>query len=127
VLLADGKILVVGGSDERDFRGGIYSSAELYEPATGKFAATSSMSTARFKIPDVVVLLQNGKALIAGGGQRLDVYDPATASFSQAAGGVDRPRQFAAATLLENGKVLITGGYDENAGPATAAAWLYKP
>ena len=51
----------------------------------------------------------------------------ATAAFSLVDGAIDRPRQFAAATVLIDSRVLITGGYDENAGPSTDGAWLYTP
>lgn len=45
-LLPDGKVLVAGGGRD-DFGAGALSSAELYNPATGKWTATSSMKTPR--------------------------------------------------------------------------------
>jgi hypothetical protein len=126
VALPSGAVLVVGGADARD-GGGKHTSAEVYDPTTRAFAPGGQMAIARFKIPDALVLLRDGKALVAGGGVRLEVYDPSSAAFHLTEGAIDRPRQFAAATVLADARVLITGGYDENAGPSTAGAWLYEP
>src|SRR5271169_5699280 len=61
-LLQDGRILVAGGMRRnQDF----YRSAELYDPATGKFRAAASMNIAR--VGHAAVLLHSGKVLIAGG------------------------------------------------------------
>jgi hypothetical protein len=128
VLLASGKVLVVGGSDNRDWHGQ-YSSAEIYDPATGTFSATGTMSTARFKLPYAAVLLNNGTVLVAGGGSFAEVYDEAKGSFSRVKGNLGPARFFASATLLPDGKTLITGGYAETGGslPSTTGAWIYKP
>lgn len=128
VLLASGKVLVVGGSDNRDWHGE-YSSAEIYDPATGKFSATGAMSTSRFKLPYAVTLQANGTVLVAGGGSFAEVYDEAKGSFSKVEGTLGAARFFASATVLPDGKTLITGGYAETGGdlPSTAGAWIYTP
>jgi len=128
VLLASGKVLVVGGSDNRDWHGE-YSSAEIYDPATGTFSATGTMSTARFKLPNAAVFLNNGTVLVAGGGSFAEVYDETKGSFSKVKGNLGPARFFASATLLPDGNALITGGYAETGGslPSTTGAWIYKP
>lgn len=128
VLLASGKVLVVGGSDNRDWHGE-YASAEIYDPASGVFRATGSMNTARFKLPYAAVLLDNGKVLIAGGGSFAEIYDEAKGAFSPVQGSLGAARFFASATLLPDGKALITGGYADSGGglPATSDAWIYQP
>ncbi len=128
VLLASGKVLVVGGSDNRDWHGE-YSSAEIYDPATGTFSATGAMSTPRFKLPHAVALQANGTVLVAGGGSFAEVYDETKGSFSKVVGNLGAARFFASATVLPDGKTLITGGYAETEGglPSTAGAWIYKP
>ena len=87
------------------------------------------MSTSRFKLPEAVVLLKGGRALIAGGGRFAEVYDESTGAFTPAGGTFAGSRCFASATLLPDGKALITGGYaDGDSGlPATNRAWIYKP
>ena len=128
VLLASGKVLVVGGSDNRDWHGE-YSSAEIYDPAAGAFNATGSMSTSRFKLPYAAALLANGKVLVAGGGSFAEIYDETNGSFSKVDGTLGAARFFASATVLADGKTLITGGYAEAGGglPSTSGAWIYEP
>jgi Kelch motif/Galactose oxidase, central domain len=127
ILLRSGKVLIVGGSDNRDWHGE-YASAEIYDPDSGTFAATDSMHTARFKIPQAVTLLPNGRVLVAGGGPFAELYDEAKGTFTKVPGSLDAARFFASATLLPGGKVLIAGGYAESGGglPATRGAWIYQ-
>jgi Kelch motif/Galactose oxidase, central domain len=127
ILLPSGRVLIVGGSDNRDWHGE-YSSAEIYDPATATFRTTGVMGTSRFKLPEAVVLLKSGKVLIAGGGRFAEVYDETKGTFTPAAGTFGASRFFASATLLPNGNALISGGYGETGGglPATASAWIYE-
>ncbi|MDX1624194.1 MAG: kelch repeat-containing protein [Gemmatimonadota bacterium] len=124
--LADGRVLVVGGSG----RGPSawtdqHTSAEVWDPATGRFESVADMAETRFKIRDAVVALPDGSAAIAGGGERVEIYDPESESFRSAAGEVGSPRMFATATLLDSGDVLLVGGYDEGI-DSTARAWLLR-
>lgn len=123
-LLPNGQVLITGGSDERDSEGA-YTSAELYDPATGSFAATGNMKAARYKHAGTSVLLANGRILVAGGASSAETYDPATRAFSSAKGSMGTRRLFSTATLLRNGRVLITGGYDQHIN-VSAGAWIYK-
>lgn len=128
-LLPDGRVLILGGSDARMWEGR-YASAEIYDPVTSKFTTTAKLNTARYKIRDAVVTLSNGKILVAGGGARPEVFDPATNLFAPVAGSLGATRYYATATLLLNGDVLILGGYLSGHAPGMAAdlsAWLYQP
>ena len=60
-MLPNGKVLVAGGDGDS----GILTSAELYDPATGTWTATGSLTTARSI--HTATLLPNGKVLVAGG------------------------------------------------------------
>lgn len=124
VLLADGRVLIVGGSDERD-SAGAYRNAEIYNPANKTFAAVSNMNASRYKLQGTAVLLKNGKVLVAGGASRAEVFDPKSNSFSFADGDMGTKRLFATATLLQNGRVLITGGYN-NYMAVSSYAWIYR-
>ena len=131
-LLPDGKVLIAGGYDDT-LPGGPDSlaSAELYDPATGTFTATSSMSVERSR--PTATLLPNGKVLIAGGvhytgggaGVALnsgEVYNPATGSFTLVGNIMSNGRGGSTATLLPNGMVLVTGGPQ-----GVSSASLYDP
>jgi hypothetical protein len=125
VRLADGRVLIVGGSDERDGEGA-YRNAEVFDPANGRFTAVgNNMNTARYKLQGTAILLESGKVLIAGGADRAEIFDPATGSFSFTDGEMGTKRLFAAATLLKDGQVLITGGYTDGT-IVSSNAWVYR-
>jgi hypothetical protein len=138
-LLSNNKVLVVGGGDQGGgqlpFYGNGSIAAELYDPGTGVFALTGSMSTAR--LAHTATLLTNGKVLISGGVPTslsqptvtAEIYDPGTGSFAPT-GSMATARAGHTATLLQDGRVLITGGYTDftNGEPhASSTAELYDP
>jgi hypothetical protein len=124
-LLSDGTVLIVGGSDERGYRGR-YSSTEIYDPATGEFSLGPSMQWGRHKLRDAVVLLPSGSVLVAGGAVHPEVFDPARKTFVPVAGELGGPQMFATATLLPDGDILVLGGYDDRT-QSSSAAWLIRP
>jgi hypothetical protein len=122
-LLADGRVLIVGGTDERGAQGA-YRSAEVFNPGNGTFSVIGNMNAARYKLLGTTLVLKNGRVLIAGGASQAEVFDPATNTFSFAGGDMGTPRYVATATLLKNGRVLITGGYHDG-NVVSANAWIY--
>jgi len=64
-LLNSGTVLVAGGGQTVGRGYGRLASAELYNPATGTFSATGSLSTVRES--HTAALLNNGTVLIAAG------------------------------------------------------------
>lgn len=123
-LLPDGRVLVAGGSDDRDWRGAL-GSAEIYDPRSGRFTATSPLNDSRFKLPDEATQLASGQLLIAGGSRQVEVYDPATGKFLLASGQLSESWHFMSETRLRDGSVLLAGGYPNNA-EATKQTWLYR-
>jgi hypothetical protein len=124
-LLPDGKVLVAGGSDDRDWQG-LTNSAEIYDPDTEKFFATSPLNDKRFKLPEESVQLPTGRILVAGGSKRVEIYDRNAKSFLLAAGEMSDDWHFMTATLLKDGTALLTGGYANN-DLGTNQTWIYRP
>jgi len=135
-LLPNGKVLVAGGQDDDD---GINTAnlpvtAELYDPATGKWTLTGTLHDSRFG--HSATLLPNGKVLVAGGWNEqtsenifltsAEMYDPGTGRWSST-GSLQQDRWLHTATLLSNGKVLVAGGFQLNGFQAIATAELYDP
>lgn len=121
VLLADGRVLIIGGSDQRDGQGR-YTTTEFYDPATERFTAGPRMHAARYKIVDAVVALPDGTVLVAGDGERPEIYDPGTGAFRRMTGTAIGALAFSTATRLMDGRVLVVGGYDEQI-RSTDGAW----
>ena len=123
--LPDGRVLNVGGSDASESEGR-YASAEVYDNDRGVFSATAPMAAERFKLPDALVTLRNGSVIVAGGDERVEVYEPRSKAFRTVEGELGAAWAFSTATLLLDGRVLIAGGYDPDI-RLTASAWVYRP
>ena len=125
VLLKDGRVLISGGADERDSRGA-YRSLEIFEAEKGRFSKVADAASARYKLNGAVVLLNNGKVLLAGGSDNAEIFDPATSQVSPVEGAFGSQRLFSTATLLKDGRVLIAGGYDAET-RVGQGAWIFEP
>ncbi|KFE61929.1 kelch repeat-containing protein [Hyalangium minutum] len=127
--LPGGKLLIVGGTSNGTTA---LKSAELYDPASGKWSPTAKpLGTARFH--HTATLLPNGKVLVTGGTssgtsalKSAELYDPATGNWSPTAKLLETARFHHTATLLPTGQVLVAGG---TSGQDTALkdAELYDP
>jgi hypothetical protein len=128
ILLGDGAVLVVGGSDQRAWRGQ-FASAEIYDPAQRSSRPVESMHDVRFKIPDALTMLADGRVLVAGGAVDAEIFDPTTRRFDVVRGSLGLARYFTNATLLRDGRVLITGGYGSEHGslPASTRVNFFLP
>jgi hypothetical protein len=126
--LPSGRVLVVGSDS-------VISAAiaELYDPATGQWTPTGSLTTSRAG-GHTATLLSSGLVLVTGGGDvagnlwlsSAEVYDERTGQFTPV-GPMQVGRQAHAATLLGSGEVLIAGGGTAQDPGCTARAELYEP
>ncbi len=127
-LLANGEVLVAGGLNEGGSCCGEsrYSSAELYNPATGTWSTTASMTKAH--ADGTATLLRNGWVLVAGGGNSVaEIYEPQRAIWVTP-GAMSTVRTGQTATLLRSGHVLVTGGNGPDGQPqASAEEFLAGP
>jgi len=147
-LLLDGTVLVVGGQGPD---GAALASAEIYDPTTKTFRATGSLHHPRTM--HTATLLLDGTVLIAGGGKTdpspapeapeimglsccspvtsLELYHPATGTFSEAGDMLVSRFPGMTATLLADGRVLFVGGHavlaNGDIGDALASAEIYDP
>lgn len=127
VVLADGRILVVGGRSLNGYDlvydlGPMLSSCEIYDPDTNTWTSTGRMSFSRTL--HRAVLLQDGRVLVVGGygcrpGQPDDIFvvrdaeiwDPATGAW-RPAGRTRHERDVPIVHVLSTGKVVVSGGID---------------
>ena len=112
-LLTDGRVLVAGG----DNFSGTTGTAEVFDPSTGFFSMVGPMTTPRSE--HSATLLRDGRVLLAGGGAGLscvpvalsaELFDPASGTFANTAGGPLQPVWGHAAALTSGGRVLLVGG-----------------
>lgn len=137
-LLQDGRVLVCGGTDEGhpdpgnpgEYIGNILNTAEVFDPATGTWAAVGNMNSHR--VAHTATLLNDGRVLVTGGAEgtssglgshtisdildllttavaTAEVFDPATNTFSSVAG-MSQNKGGHGATMLQSGNVLVAGG-----------------
>lgn len=140
-----GRVLIAGG--RTSVSGGWISSSEVYNPTTGTWSATGSLSTARFQHTASLLVgppctaasppAYCGKVIVTGGAgasfndlPQSELYDPSSGTWSTG-GSLNKTRRQHTATTLPNGEVLVAGGEDPGSptsGPRTiSSAELYNP
>ncbi|MGZ3417694.1 MAG: kelch repeat-containing protein [Polyangiales bacterium] len=128
--LADGKVLVVGGSETK-------AQGEVFDPASNTWTATSAPLQPRRA--HSAILLSDGRVLVVGGLvsdmlATAEVYDPTTNAWTKT-GSMKTARAYAAIARLAGDRVLVAGGLGissteiwdpasgaRQAGPALASA-----
>jgi hypothetical protein len=108
VTLLDGKALVVGGAGWDTTQGTPATSADLFDPGSGTFAATSHpLTKARAGIR--AALGWDGRVVITSGGDATaDVYDPVTDTFTQVPMLAEHTWGFI--VRMRDGRVMIGAG-----------------
>ncbi|MDP6963035.1 MAG: kelch repeat-containing protein, partial [Planctomycetota bacterium] len=130
VVLADGRVLVAGGSegnsnnnlgDVSDLLGTALKTSEIYDPSTDTWIWGPNMPEP--KAGAMSAVLPNGNWMVAGGithitlfglaipdfSDNISIYNPANNSFS-GGGTMKEKRALGAMTVMGNGQVFIAGG-----------------
>ena len=132
-LLPSGEVLVTGGIGVNGNSMSL-ASAELYNPKTGKWTVTRSMTAGRTSL--TATLLQNGEVLVVGGSDyqircyaTAELYNPSTGTWTLT-GSMTQPRCLHSATRLPDGRVLVSGGvnsiYDTDTATVSGSE-IYNP
>ena len=134
VRLPNGQVLVAGGTATEPSDDRALATAELYDPASGKWAQTGALS--RSREGPVMVLLRDGKVLIAGGAAgnfgnyttlaEAEIYDPQTGTWTATAP-MTQDRVGFTLTLLSDGRVLAAAGVTRPKNTALSSAEIYDP
>ncbi|HEX5504785.1 MAG TPA: kelch repeat-containing protein [Thermomicrobiales bacterium] len=128
--LADGRVLVVGGTTYTTGSLTVTASTEIYDPVTDRWTVAAPLPGPR-DVSDAI-LLQDGRVLDVGGDgipaqpyATALLYDPAADRWT-ATGSLVVGRLDATATRLPDGRVLVVGGSDGR-GEHLASAEIYDP
>jgi hypothetical protein len=134
-LLANGRVLVVGGTYEPPTpesvspHEGIAPTAELYDPAADEWTMTGNLGKTVHGY--TATLLPDGRVLVAGGlggDQALastspELYDPITGTWVTTRDMI-QGRARHTATLLPDGSVLVAGGITGHDADGQISDWL---
>jgi hypothetical protein len=124
-LLRDGRVLLA-----------VFGYLVTYDPATGSFTQSASISDPGGWSPDTATLLPDGSVLLAGGSVEAPgygtyaiastggLYEPAHGF--RMIGPMNAARAGATATLLPDGTVLLAGGAADDMS-ALSSAELFEP
>jgi hypothetical protein len=140
-VLADGRVLIVGGLGGPGTTGttGLQyeplKSAEIFDPAVGAFTGAGAMADGRAL--QIAVRLTDGQVLVAGGlggpGGTVALptaerFQPTTGAWSATAP-MSQGRDGASASVLSNGLVLVAAGetVDQGARHSLATAQVFDP
>ena len=108
-LLLDGRVLIAGGVSSLTSTCCALATAEIYDPASGTFSTTGSMTMARHA--HSATRLQDGTVLIVSADNATaDLFDPSTGMFVSV-GELPALARAHTASLRGDGTVLVAGGY----------------
>lgn len=131
VRLADGRVLIVGGTHWFVRQPAVkLASAEIYDPATGRFHETPSPMHFPRDRPSAT-LLPDGTVLVAGGQndagepEQAEIFDPKSETFVLLPGKMVSPRMAHAAARLPDGEVLLAGGWSVSLAATTGSVERY--
>jgi hypothetical protein len=109
VVLESGRVLVVGGTPDDT---ALLASTEVFDPESRRFRAGPDLVSGRYKLTDSIVALSGERAVVAGGGEGVEVVDVG-AGRSRPIQALDGGRRSFSTLGVSDGRVVLVGGYDE--------------
>ena len=126
VTLKDGTVFIVGDTDDSPTSDRLSSSrAELYDPVAGAFVELGPLLRKRDG-GCALTLLRDGRVLISGGRNDVELFDPATRRFSPG-GTMNNLHAGINPLLLKDGTVLVAGNDFSGRGDAPQTIEIYHP
>ena len=127
VVLADGRVLVMGGTASASY--GALASAELYDPDTGRWTLVAEMGEARND--PAAVLLPDGRVLVAGGFdvdrhpvRSAELFDVRTGHWSRTGAPTSARSGAQTGVVLASGQVLFVGGLQAELYAPSSGRWM---
>ena len=125
VALPGGDVLIIGGSDERDYAGKL-KSVERYEIASGKFRHAGELNSPRFKLADGVLLISPATVLVAAGDDHPELFDVATGTGKELNADLGGQWNYMTIARALPGTALLAGGYREGRIELTDRSWIIR-
>lgn len=121
--LANGDVLIVGGSDIRDYDGKLRS-VERFDVAAGRFVPAGSLADPRFKISDGLLLLPGNRVLVAAGDTTPEIFDVATGIGRRLDYDLGGQWNYMTLVRADPQTALLAGGYREGRIEPTDRSWI---
>lgn len=121
--LANGDVLIVGGSDARDYDGKLRS-VERFDVAAGRFVPAGNLADPRFKIADGLLLLPGSRVLVAAGDTAPEIFDVASGSGARLDYDLGGQWNYMTLVRADARTALLAGGYREGRIEPTDQSWI---
>lgn len=121
--LANGDVLIVGGSDARDYDGKLRS-VERFDVAAGRFVPAGNLADPRFKIADGLLLLPGNKVLVAAGDTAPEIFDVASGTGARLDYDLGGQWNYMTLVRADARTALLAGGYREGRIEPTDQSWI---
>lgn len=132
VLLKNGRVLIAGGIRSSGGKLQVLAAAEIYDPATGLWTLTGSLTTRRSLL--TANLLTDGRVLAAGGYDNsfqaldsIEEYSPVSGQWRLLRPTLTTARFQHTTTALLDGSLIVAGGYDQAREQIPTAELFVRP
>jgi hypothetical protein len=109
VVLDSGQVLVVGGTSDD---AALLRSTEVFDAKSRRFRAGPELVAGRYKLTDSIVALPGDRAVVAGGGEGVEIVDVG-AGRARPIQALDGGRRSFSTIGVTDGRLVLVGGYDE--------------